>query len=297
MITAVILTLNEGIHLERAIASISSFVDRIVVIDSGSTDDTVSIAKGLGAEVYYRRFVTHAEQLNWALRNCDIDSGWVLKLDADEYIVDGHGQRIRAELDGMKGDVQGVTLRLRRVFMGKWLRHGSLYPIRLLRIWRARTGSAQDKLMDEHIQVSGSVVDLDLDFVDHSLITISDWTAKHNNYATKEACQAYLLAASSEQPGEPAQRSIVGESRQASRTNSLRRLYYRISPPFIRPWLYFVYRYIVRFGFLDGVPGLIFHTLHALWYRCLVDYKLYELRAGFVEIVEVKPLVVKRVAK
>jgi glycosyltransferase involved in cell wall biosynthesis len=269
-ITVVILTLNEQLHIKRAVQSVACFADKVIVVDSGSTDDTCGIARALGAEVYHHEFTTHARQLNWALKNLPIESEWVMKLDADEYATPELAGDISALLDGVEGDVNGVTLNLRRVFMNRWVRWGGIYPLRLLRIWRNGFGSLEDKLMDEHVAVNGRVVHLNRDFVDHNMKSLTWWTEKHNRYSSLEAAGHLLRwgcdSGSSETKGRHA------SVKRWFKTN----IYYRF-PGGLRAVLYFIYRYVIRAGFLDGKEGAIFHFLQAFWYRALVDAKVEEV--------------------
>ena len=185
-LTVIILTFNEEIHIERCIKSISKIAKRVVVLDSYSTDKTLEIASSLGADIYSHTFTTYALQFNWALDNVDIKTKWVMRLDADEYLVLGNEIILKNYLLDESHNFYGYTLNLRRIFMGKWLRYGSLYPIRLLRVWRFKFGRCENRLMDEHILVDGAVKNLSVDFADHNLNSLTWWTDKHNKYACRE---------------------------------------------------------------------------------------------------------------
>lgn len=260
-ICAIILTLNEEIHISRAIESLTGFATSIYVVDSGSSDRTVGIAKSLGAKVLSHPFTTHADQLNWALENIDTGADWILRLDADEYLIKEDVENLLGRLTSLPQDVSGCTLRLRRVFQGQWLRWGGLYPIRLLRLWRAGQGRAEARMMDEHVAVNGKVIDLNFDFCDHDLRDLGTWTKKHLWYAEREALD-YLRA----------NREATGPSSTgARRTRAFKGMYYQL-PSLLRPALYFCWRYFLRLGFLDGVAGYKFHFFQAMWYRTYVDH-------------------------
>jgi len=274
-LTVIVLTLNEEMHIQRCIESVGRIASRIVVIDSGSTDRTREIAVALGADVYQNRFVNYSKQFNWALDNASIGTQWVMRLDADEYITQELGEAIVAHLSDPNANAAGFTLNLRRVFMGRWLRHGALYPVRLLRIWRFGAGRCEERWMDEHVVLRGAVRSIEADFVDHNLNSLTWWTDKHNKYASREAVDLLNL----EYHFMP--RDRAGEVRggeQASAKRWLKEKVYARLPGGVRAFAYFLYRYVVRLGFLDGREGAIFHVLQGFWYRYLVDAKVAEVK-------------------
>jgi glycosyltransferase involved in cell wall biosynthesis len=265
-LTAIILARDEEPHLARCIASIRETASRVIVVDSGSTDRTREVARQHGADVLEHPFENYGRQFNWALAHGAVGTAWVMRLDADEYVLPCDAATLRERLIHAPADAAAFTLRLRRIFMGRWLRHGGLYPIRLLRIWRTGAGRCEERWMDEHILVEGRVVDLPVDFADHNLRSITWWTDKHNRYASREALDQLLAA------GSGAPRGRAGAKRWTKR-----HVYGRL-PLGLRALLYFLYRYVARLGFLDGWPGFVFHFLQACWYRTLVDVKIRETR-------------------
>lgn len=282
-ITAIILTYNEAIHLERAIRSIQAFTDQILVVDSGSTDGTTAIAQRLGAEVHTHAFVNQARQFQWALDTLDIRSEWVLRLDADEIIEPDLAQKIAREVPGLPGDVVGVKLKRKHIFMDRWVRHGGRYPLVMLRLWRHGKGRVEDRWMDEHVVVwGGRTVTFEGGFADHNLHDLSYFTDKHNKYATREAIEVLnqrlgLFA-----------RDDALNARSASFQASFKRwvkerVYNRI-PFTVSATLYFLYRYIVQLGFLDGRSGLVYHFLQGCWYRFLVGAKVMELERAVAHL-------------
>lgn len=274
-LTVIVLTLNEEMHIQRCIESVDRIASRIVVIDSGSTDRTCEIAVTLGADVYQNRFVNHAKQFNWALDNASISTEWVMRLDADEYITRELGEAIVTQLAGSNANVGGFTLNLRRVFMGRWLRYGALYPVRLLRIWRFGSGRCEERWMDEHVVLRGIIRRIDADFADHNLNSLTWWTDKHNKYASREAVELLNLEYHF-MPRDHA-RELRGGG-QASAKRWLKEKVYARLPGGFRAFAYFFYRYVVRLGFLDGREGAIFHVLQGFWYRYLVDAKVAEVK-------------------
>jgi glycosyltransferase involved in cell wall biosynthesis len=273
VITAIILAFNEEKHIKRCIRSLSDAVNRIVVVDSGSIDRTVEIANELGADTYQKEWVNHAEQFNWALDNVAIQTPWVLRLDADEVLTAGLAEVIGKKCGQAGSDVSGFTLNRQIHFQRRWIRHGGIYPLRMLRLFRYGKGRCEQRWMDEHIVVDGRVEHIDADIIDDNLNSLSWWVDKHNGYATREVIDNVL--AGEEQEREP----DLHMSAQAKVKRWMKESVYNRLPLGVRPGLYFFYRYFIRLGFLDGRQGLVFHVLQGFWYRFLVDAKLLEVRA------------------
>ena len=278
-LTVIVLTFNEELHIARCLASLDGLPRRILVVDCYSSDRTREVAASMGAEVLTHEWSSHAGQFNWALDNAGIDTTWVMRLDADEVAMPGLVETLRRVLPCADESTAGFTLNLRRYFMNRWLRHGALYPIRLLRIWRVGKGRCENRWMDEHVEVGGRIEHLAADFADWTLHDITRWTAKHNEYATKEAIQ--LLSSQIDAQASRADGPSLGSQAKAKRWLK-NRVYARL-PLGMRAFAYFGYRYFLRLGFLDGWPGLVFHVLQGFWYRFLVDVKVYELRLEMQE--------------
>jgi len=272
-LTVLILTYNEEKHLARCIGSVKTLANRVVVIDSASTDRTVDLAKALGADVYQNRWVNHAAQFNWALDNTSISTKWIVRLDADEIVSSELADMLLERLPSIAESTAGLTVNRRIYFLNKWIRHGGLYPARMLRIFRRGKGRCEQRWMDEHILVSGTVQNLEADICDMNLNSVSWWISKHNEYALREAIDAL-------QQEHPVAWRQSTMSDQARRKRWIKgRIYYRL-PLGLRSGMYFFYRYFMRLGFLDGWPGLAFHALQGFWYRFLVDVNIYEISAA-----------------
>ena len=248
--------------------------DTIIVIDSYSNDATKNIALVNNAHFYERKFINQADQFQWALDNCPITTDWILRLDADEYLTEELVVETKHKMPSIPLDVNGIYLRRQVHFMGKWIRYGGYYPTTLLRLWRTGTASIEQKWMDEHVILeTGKTVEFDYDFIDDNLNNMHWWTAKHNNYSNREAIEylngKYHFFDIS---------SISMESKtQEAKKRKYKVTYYNRAPLFLRSFLYFLYRYIIKLGFLDGKRGLIWHFLQAFWYRFLVDAKIYQI--------------------
>ena len=272
-LTAIVLTYNEEIDLPACLDSLGRLECRIVVVDSGSDDRTVDIARQAGAEVFHHEFESQAQQLNWALDNVPMDAEWLLRLDADERITPELAEELTERLARPADGVTGLYVKRREYFMGRWIRHGGYYPTWLLRVWKRGAARCEDRMMDEHMVLSeGEAAFLDHDIVEESGKGLFRWTEKHNRYAVREA-QA-VLAGSSDGGVRP---SPFGAPE--SRRRWLRDRVYGRTPLFARAFLYFGYRYFLRLGFLDGRAGLVFHFLQGCWYRFQVDALLYESRS------------------
>lgn len=271
-LTVIILTKNEQKNISKCIKSIKDISESILVIDSYSNDKTIQISKELGAKVYQHKFISHSDQFNWALDNIDISSEWILRIDADEELTSELINELKEKLPNVKKEVNGIFLRRRRYFLGKWIKHGDVYPEKVLRLFRNGTARSEDRIMDEHIVLlSGETICLDNDLEDKDTKDLTFWINKHNWYSNKEA-QEFLK--DSNYNINNIDENLLGTQRERKRWLK-NKFYYKV-PLFVRPILYFIYRYIFRLGFLDGKEGLIYHFLQAFWYRFLVDAKIYE---------------------
>lgn len=271
-ISVIILTHNEEINLPDCLRNICDWAREIFVVDSGSTDGTREIAREYGASVVEHAFETHSQQWAWALQNLPIQSEWVLGLDADQRVTPELAVELRA-LDSSKlNDIQGIYMKRRQVFRDRWIRHGGYYPKYLLKLFRkdAVFADARD-LVDHHFYVSGKTLKLrnDLIEINRKEDDITFWIEKHNRYATLLANEemetrsngrVHLIAPAIF--GNPDQRAL-----------KCKQIWTKM-PLYLRPFLYFFYRYVIRLGFLDGKEGAIFHFLQAFWFRLLIDIKI-----------------------
>lgn len=272
-IHAIILTLNEEKHIARCIKSISSFCNSITIIDSGSSDQTVSLARDLGADVVVNTFLTHARQVNFGIDYLADRGGWLLRIDADE-VIDADSRETLAQAVAAEGEsCDGLLVQRRIHFLGRRIRHGGIEPSWQLRLWRNGCGRCEQRWMDEHIMVGGAVKRSGIVISDVNLNSLTWWTAKHNSYASREAIELLNLR------HRFASRDLLadGASPQAKAKRWIKENLYTTLPSGLRASLYFWYRYAVRLGFLDGKEGYYFHTLQGRWYRALVDAKVCEI--------------------
>ncbi|MFZ2284910.1 MAG: glycosyltransferase family 2 protein [Lutibacter sp.] len=271
-LTAIILTYNEEIHLQRCLDSLKGVAQEIFIIDSFSTDATQEIAIRNGAHFYQNPWVNHSVQFNWGLEHCPTQTDWILRLDADEYLTSELQTEIKDNLAMLEADISGVELPLKRVFLNRHMKRG-LGEIRMLRIFRRGKARMENRWMDEHIEIlEGKTVAFKNSFADHNLNNLDWWTTKHNAYSNKEVVE--LLDVEFNLLNNNAN---VQLSEQALQKRKLKLKYVKM-PLFLRSFAYFIYRYVFRLGFLDGKEGFLWHFLQGWWYRTLVDAKIYEIK-------------------
>ena len=275
-LTVIILTYNEDIHIRRAILSAMEVAREVIIVDSFSSDHTTSIAMELNARVVQNPFVNQAQQFQWAMEQGFIKTTWTMRIDADEYLTKDLVNEIRDRIPKLEPGISGVILKRQVHFMGQWIRHGGYYPIHLLRIWRTGHAVLEQRWMDEHTKLlQGKSITFKHDFIDDNLNSLTSWTSKHNDYATREAIdilnRKYQLSAD-EKLSTPSSNTQKAEVKRWYKNN----LYLRL-PMFLRAFLYFQFRFWIKLGFLDGKKGLVWHFLQAFWYRFLVDAKILQI--------------------
>jgi glycosyltransferase involved in cell wall biosynthesis len=274
-VSAIILALNEQIHLRRCIASLREVASDVLVVDCFSTDRTVEIARECGARVVQRRWTSYADQFNWAIGQLPADSVWVLRIDADEYLTPELTAQLSRAIADCGAEVDGINCGRRMAFQGRLIRHGGVFPIRVLRLFRYNRGRCERRWMDEHIKVEGRTIGVSGEIIDDNLNSLTWWTAKHNGYASREAVDLLNLEfgfMARDTVADPRGRTEAGIKRWIKES-----VYARL-PVGGRAAGYFLYRYFVRLGFLDGWEGLAFHFLQGFWYRFLVDAKVVEVK-------------------
>lgn len=274
-LTVIILTWNEALHIARAIRSVQQVTDRILVVDSGSTDDTVAIAHAHGAEVLVHPFVTQAKQFNWALDQLPEDTDWVFRLDADEIVSPALAQSLAQTLPVLPAIVAGASVARRMAFLRRPIRWGGVFPVRITRVLRYGRGRSEDRWMDEHILLDGAEAHLDGELLDDNLNPLGWWIDKHNAYASREVVE--ILDAEFGFLNRDRHDVLKG---QAGVKRWIKEKVYAQMPGGLRAFGYFFYRYVLRLGCLDGTAGTGFHVLQGFWYRYLVDMKLYEVKAA-----------------
>lgn len=275
-LTTIILTYNEELHIRRCLDRICDIAQEVFVIDCFSTDKTVEIAQEYdNVKVLQHEWpaTKYAGQFNWALENAPIKTKWVLRLDADEYLSVELKEELRAKLPTLDNDCTGIVVPLQRVFLGRRINHGIAKGIKMLRFFVNGKARSEVRLMDEHLELlEGRAVEFDGAFADDNLNDLSWWTQKHIGYAIREAADLlnieYGLSVSADD-------SAIEAQAQAKRRKKEK---YAKLPLFWRSFAYFLYRYILKGGFLDGKEGFLWDFLQGWWYRTLVDAKVLEVK-------------------
>jgi glycosyltransferase involved in cell wall biosynthesis len=261
-LSVVIITLNEEANLGRTLESVKPLVadgnGEIIVVDSGSTDRTVEIAKSFGAKVFVEKWKGYAAQKNSAIDRATGD--WILSLDADEEVdseliearchdekaLPGIGSREWCLTIGQAGQGQeflkgrpvGFVIRRKNYFMGRWIRHGGFWPDPKVRLFRRGSGRFEDRAVHEDVRVDGPTKLIQCgSLIHHSYPTLSDYIDHMNRY------------------------SSLGAEIVASKG----KVRFSVINIVLRPLATFVYNYFFRLGFLDGREGLLLHLYHAVY--------------------------------
>jgi len=246
MLAAVVIARNEEGNIERCLRSLA-FCDEIIVVDSGSTDRTVEIAKSLATKVDTRPWSGYAEQKNFA--NSLAQADWILSVDADEEVPPSLREEILSAISGAP-EATAFTMPRKTIQFGKWIRHGGWYPNRIVRLFRKSRGKWVGNDVHEYWDTSGTVAPLRCDLLHYSFSGISDQVARNNQYSSLGA------------------RKLMREGRSFS---SLGLVGKSISK--------FFETYLLKLGFLDGYPGFII-SVSAAYSVFLKWAKLWELQRG-----------------
>jgi len=246
-LSVVVITCNEEENLPRTLASVEELVrdlgGEIIVVDSGSTDRTVEIAKSFGAKVFVEEWKGFAAQKNSAIEKASGD--YILSLDADEELEPSGGEFIRllfGQLRAKLFDTPGFWFSRKNMFLGRWIRHGGYWPDKKVRLIRRGQGRFEDRPVHEDIQLTGKAYDPELSvnlgggigIIHHSYPTLSAYIEHMNRY------------------------SSLGAEMAGPRSFSFIDI-------FIRPRLTFFYNYFLRLGFLDGREGFLLHLYHSVY--------------------------------
>ena len=244
-LSVVLITHNEEANLPRTLESVVPLVcegkGEIIVVDSGSTDGSVQIAKSFGAKVFIEDWKGYAAQKNSAIDKATGD--WILSLDADEEVSSELARYIATLSPRDKIEVRGFYVPRRNFFLGRWIKHGGFWPDRKLRLFKRGEGKFEDRSVHEDVRLlSPADAYSDVDWLEESLLhhsypTLTDYLEHMNRYS--------LLGA---------EMAVVKGQRGFSVFNIV-----------LRPLATFTYNYFFRLGFLDGREGLLLHLYHAAY--------------------------------
>ncbi|MFD0941981.1 glycosyltransferase family 2 protein [Pedobacter boryungensis] len=272
----IILTFNEEQHLPRLLKSISDLNAPIYILDSGSTDETLKIAEEFKAVVKINPFENHPKQWDVALKSFNIQTPWIIGLDADQIVTPELFLLLQNFKDEDYKNTNGIYFNRKNYFKGKWIKYGGFYPKYLLKMFRTNIGySDLNENMDHRFIVPGQTqIWKNGHILEENLKEneISFWIAKHNRYsdliAEEEIERLNKLRGQTIKPnfwGSPDERNAW-----------LKRLWWKL-PLGLRPFLYFSYRLLFKLGILDGSTGILFHFLQGFWFRLIVDVKIKEM--------------------
>jgi glycosyltransferase involved in cell wall biosynthesis len=276
-LTVLVTTRDEEVNIERTLASIHGFADQIFVLDSESRDRTKEIARRYADDVIdlayeHGRIIPWIFQ--WGLDHLPIRNEWVLILEADQALPEALRQEIASILARPETPESGFYIRRRQIFRGHPIEHGGYGSKYLLKLFRRSCSQLDPVEQDTRVYVRGATAKLlqPLEEWNKKEDAILFYLEKHLRYAEAFAREEFERRtkrlpwkATPRLFGTPDERILWMKS-----------LWYRM-PLFVRPALYFGYRYFFLLGFLDGAVGTLFHFLQAFWFRLVVDVRLAEL--------------------
>jgi glycosyltransferase involved in cell wall biosynthesis len=235
VLSVCIITYNEEANIGRTLDSVKRIADEMIVVDSGSTDKTVELARGRGAKVFVEEWRGFAAQKNAAMAKASGD--WILSLDADEEVSQELAASIQALLKSGNAapDCDGYMVARRNLYLGRWIKRSGYYPDRKLRLVRRGMGKFEDRAVHESMRTSGKVGRLEGDLLHHAYPTLDSFIEHANRYST-----------------------LGGEMVASERPTG-----FSIANIVFRPLVAFIYRYFFRLGFLDGREGLLVQLTHA----------------------------------
>jgi glycosyltransferase involved in cell wall biosynthesis len=236
-LSVAIITKNEEANLPRTLESVR-WADEIVVVDCGSTDRTIEIAKTFAAKVFHEPWRGFGKQKNFAIEQCS--SEWVLSLDADEEVSTELAAEIR-QLLAETPAVEAYFIPRRNLFLGRWIKHGGYWPDPKLRLFRKGAAWFEERAVHETVRYSGKTITLQGSLIHHAYPTLNSYLGHMNRYSS--LCAEQALA-----------KGKTGKSLPAFVWNVL-----------LNPAATFLYNYIFRLGFLDGREGLLLHLYHSAY--------------------------------
>lgn len=267
--SVVILTFNSIESLPATLERALRLTDDVFVVDSFSTDATVSIAESLGATVVQHAFENYGLQRNWAIDSLPFRYPWQLHLDADECM----NERLVEAIHTLPEETPHTGFLIARYirFLGRTLKHGAMSPTWHLRLFRSGGARCEERKYDQHFYLThGTTGVLRGHMTDDICMSLSEWTTRHNRWSDAVAAEKAIKSS-----GHMVQPRMFGNAIERKRYWQAT---YNKAPLFLRPFALFGYRYFVRLGFLDGLEGFLFWILQTFWFQFLIDAKIFELR-------------------
>ena len=241
-----LITKQEGANLDKCLASIKNIADEIIIVDSGSTDNTLEIAKKYGAKFFHKDFVSFTEQKNFSLGKCSCQ--WSLNLDADEYLTPALAAEIKKTLN-KKTDIDGYFLIRNNIFLGRQMKHSGIAAEARLRLVKTKKAKYVGGLVHEELVVDGKTSTLKNTFMHNTYTSIDQYFEKFNRYSTLAAL------------------TMQQKHKKFS-------VFHLLRAPFE-----FIKIYILRLGFLDGLQGFLW-ALFSAWYKVVKYTKLWDISRG-----------------
>ena len=268
--SVIIIAQNEEKNIGYCLQSLVCEFDDIWLIDSYSADRTTQIAAEHGAKILQNRFVNYGQQRNWALENANLKYDWILYIDADEQVTPAFCRDLHGKISSATPEIGGMTLKVDFIFMGRLLRF-SRPSVPMLRVLRRGRANWKTRGSREYGVVQGTIIPIKSKIFHKDRKPLKDWIDKHIKNAILESQHDTL----STDGGRP-------QNNEARLTHErmwrfwLRSKFWDRFPKFWRTFGYFIYRYLIRGGILDGRAGFMYCFLHALWYPLLIDIMIIE---------------------
>lgn len=233
LISAIVITKNEERNISECLATLE-WVDEIIVVDAGSTDETVSLAKKATRKVFVRPWDGYGSARNYALSRAKGD--WILWLDADERLTPELREEIRLILRSTSNEVAAFDMPRKANFLGKWIEHCGWYPGRVTRLFRRSSGKFTEDKVHERLLIEGKTVSLKHELLHYTDPNLFHYFDKFNRYTSFAA------------------EDLERQGRGFSYVKLL-----------LNPIWVFVRMYILKRGFLDGIQGLILCVLSSCY--------------------------------
>ena len=220
-------------------------------------------------------FENYAQQRNWAQNNNPFNTEWVLHIDAGERLTENLKEWVNTHFETQKNSYDGFMFSRQTFFLGRWIKHGGHYPAYHLRLYKHAKGHCENKAYDQHFIVAGKTfkVKQGNDIIDIVANNTIDLIRNHLKWTVFEAVE--ITQTNNQHSGEI-------HANRAGNPIEKKRWYkdniFQKMPLFMRSFAYFFFRYFLKFGFLDGREGLIFHVLQGFWFRFTIDAVVFELR-------------------
>lgn len=253
-VTAIVLTYNEAINMAPCLSAMDE-IDDIIIVDSGSEDETITEAKRIRPDVriFSHPFKDFGDQRNWALDNCESPHSWIIFIDADEYCTEDFIGELRHFI-AAPGDAVGAFVAGKNYFLGRWLKHSTMYPSYQLRVLKRGHVRFRKEGHGQREMTEGRCIYFRSSWLHNAFSKgVRQWIDRHNQYSSEEAELIMLLRA------ERLDWSAIFSFDPIIRRRALKRI--AAHAPF-RPFLRFFYTYVLRGGFIDGRAGLHYCALN-----------------------------------